>query len=174
MAVFSRYRIMRLWDATEPRVLSAMLSNDRFHGRDRNYRYLAQALGRELASAVETPLTRSIIVARRKRVVPTSDIVSELVAEREISSAGTREPGDPSRRQVLGGVAPPAATPSTGVNTCIPLTRQSEIAFWPAPEVSQLCHAFACSDCGRIRVLTNPTFMRGSPWTRISRPRRSS
>ena len=76
VGVFSRYQMMRSWDATDPGVLSAMLSKDRFHMGDRGYRCLAQALRREIASAVETPLTRSITVARGKRVVPTSGMVA--------------------------------------------------------------------------------------------------
>jgi lysophospholipase L1-like esterase len=71
VGAFSRYQMMRSWDR-HPGVLTSMLSKDRFHMGDQGYRCLAQALGHGIASAVNGPLTRSILVARSKRVVPGS------------------------------------------------------------------------------------------------------
>ena len=51
--LFSRYALMRQWDAASPRALPAMLSADRFHVSDRGYACLAQPLARDLARYLE-------------------------------------------------------------------------------------------------------------------------
>jgi lysophospholipase L1-like esterase len=68
VGLFSRYQMMRDWAASNPDILAAMLSKDRFHMGDRGYRCLAKALGGEIALAVESTLTRSIPVARARRI----------------------------------------------------------------------------------------------------------
>lgn len=70
VGLFSRFHMMREWAASNPETLAAMLSKDRFHMGDQGYRCLAKALGREIASAVQAPLTRSMSLARAGRVAP--------------------------------------------------------------------------------------------------------
>jgi acyl-CoA thioesterase-1 len=52
VGLFSRYRMMKEWDALGRGFLESMLSKDQFHMSDQGYQCMAQAFGREIASTV--------------------------------------------------------------------------------------------------------------------------
>ncbi len=59
VGLFSRYRMMKEWDALGRGFLESMLSTDQFHMSDQGYQCMAQAFGREIASTV-TALQRHV------------------------------------------------------------------------------------------------------------------
>jgi acyl-CoA thioesterase I len=73
VGLFSRYQLMKDWFAADPRRLTMMLSDDRFHMSDRGYQCLASNLGHEIASSIGASLTPSQLLARSKRFAPAID-----------------------------------------------------------------------------------------------------
>lgn len=66
IGVFSRYALMRAWNARDPELLRSMLAGDAFHMADRGYACLAQGLGASLDKAIGG----KDIMARTPRLTP--------------------------------------------------------------------------------------------------------
>lgn len=65
--VFSRFALMRGWNASDAALLKAMLSRDGFHMSDRGYACLAGALGDAIAGAVARTASNVSISRTRKQ-----------------------------------------------------------------------------------------------------------